>query len=83
MVCGDLPTDYVSADEIKHPRDALASFAERWQEVADYMSRGQSHPTIRIGSGEHAEELAPLLEARAELLHRFAADDSYWGSEYD
>jgi hypothetical protein len=38
-ICGDLPTDYLSAATIKHPRKALLAFADLWKEVAEYMQR--------------------------------------------
>jgi len=28
VICGDLPTDYVSADTIKHPRDAMLAISK-------------------------------------------------------
>lgn len=53
VVCGDFPTDYISAAKIKHPRDAMKAISERWGEVAGCMLRGEAHPTIQIGSGEN------------------------------
>ena len=77
-ICGDLPTDYVSAAELKHPREAVRSIASEWLEQARLM-RSQDQPdAIRIGRPEDWASLAPLLEARATLLHDFANDDSVW-----
>lgn len=83
VICGDLPTDYISAEKIKHPREAMRSIAQRWVEVSGYMKSGNQHPTIKIGSLDNRAELAPLLEKRGALLLQWASDDSHWGPEYD
>src|SRR5258708_1199315 len=48
VICGDLPTDYVSSARIKHPRTALRAFAKRWLAVANCMRRGRAHPTVQL-----------------------------------
>ena len=78
VVCGDLPTDYVSAAEIKHHREAGRSIAKEWREQARLMRRQERPDAIRIGRPEDWASLAPLLEARATLLLEFANDDSVW-----
>jgi len=78
VICGDLPTDYISAQLIKHPREAIQGFAERWQEVASYMAQGKPHPTIKIGSSSSWPELTPLLQARAKILLEYANEDTIW-----
>ena len=78
VICGDLPTDYVSSAGIRHPRHAVRAIAERWGEVAAYMERGETHPSISIGGLQDSKELAPLLRARSELLANFADDDGIW-----
>lgn len=85
VISGDLPTDYISAERLKHPRVALKAIAERWLEVADYMKQGKQHPTIVVGDPDpkNQAELMPLLEKRATLLLGWSVDDSYWGPEYD
>ena len=83
VIYGDLPTDYMSAATIKHPRAALRAFAERWLEVSALMSRGEGHPTIKYGPDEMQLELAPMLESRAQTLTEWSDDDSLWGPEYD
>jgi len=82
-ICGDLPTDYLSAATIKHPRKALLAFADLWKEVAEYMHKGLAHPDMSIGPSEQNPELTSLLEKRSYLLRQFAEDDSVWGPEYD
>jgi hypothetical protein len=83
VVYGDLPTDYMSADKIRHPRLALKAFADRWVEVAALMARGEKHPTIKYGPDEMQRELAPMLASRAQTLAEWSGDDSLWGPEYD
>ncbi len=78
VISGDVPTDYVSADTIKHPREAIRAFATTWAEVSAYMLRGEPHPTITIGSPADWPVLGDLLKKRAELLSQFAEDGSIW-----
>ena len=82
VICGDLPTDYVSAETIKHPREAMRAFAELWIETSSLMSRGERHPTFWVGSAENQLELAPLLDGRGRTLLEWSNDDSYWGPEF-
>jgi hypothetical protein len=49
VICGDLPTDYLSAMNVSTPRAAMAAFAERWSTLSDLMERGQRHPDMTIG----------------------------------
>ena len=83
VICGDLPTDYLSAGTVKYPKQALLAFADSWKEVALYMRSGVPHPNLRYGPPELNLKLAASLEERSELLHRLAEDDSLWGAEYD
>jgi hypothetical protein len=84
-ISGDLPSDYISAEKIKHPRQALRAIAERWLEVASHMKAGKQHPTrtVRNLDPSNQRELAPLLQERGELLLKYSNDDSCWGPEYD
>ena len=77
-ISGDMPNDYVSASNAKTPREAVQAIASLWQEAAQYMSRGEKHPTFRIGSGLQDEELAPMLASRAELLLEWVDDAEAW-----
>jgi hypothetical protein len=77
-ICGDLPTDYISAATVKHPRDALRTFAKVWEEVAARMEKGEEHDCIRIGRPSDWPTLAPLLLARSQLLRQFADDNDVW-----
>lgn len=78
VICGDLPTDYISSTDIENPREAVSEFAKRWIEVAEYMSKGKLHPTIKIGNPDNYHELGPLLISRAETLNKWVKDDSNW-----
>lgn len=77
-ICGDLPSDYLSARCAKHPRTALRAFAKRWLAIARCMERGRAHPSIRIGDRSAWPKLAPLLRARAQLLAKVARTNSIW-----
>lgn len=78
VICGDVPSHYVSAKDVETPRKAMHVFAEKWLEVAAYMERGEHHPTTRIGPPQSWPELAPLLKSRAQLLSRWVEDDTIW-----
>jgi hypothetical protein len=78
VLYGDLPTDYVTSKNIKHPREAMHAIAKRWLEVSEYMIRGEKHPSVRIGTQESWLELGPLLKSRAELLLEWAKDETLW-----
>lgn len=78
-ISGDLPNDYVSSSEAGDPREAMSAIASLWREAAQFMERGERHPTFTIGTGENDEELAPLLASRAEILLEWANDPEVWG----
>ena len=77
-ISGDLPNDYVSASKADNPREAIQAIATLWHEAAEYMERGESHPSFVIGSCERREELAPLLASRAKILLEWVADPEVW-----
>jgi hypothetical protein len=84
VICGDLPTDYISAHDVKppqHPRKAMRVFAENWLEVVKAWKDGREIENSRIGDPNSQEELGPLLESRATLLMEWADDDSLWVEE--
>ncbi|WAC72660.1 DUF4826 family protein [Roseateles sp. SL47] len=77
-ICGDLPSDYVSAQTAKSPREAMKAIASLWADAAALMARGERHPTFIIGDGSNDAELAPMLASRAELLQEWADDPDIW-----
>jgi Domain of unknown function (DUF4826) len=78
VICGDLPTDYVSAANIKHPREAVRAFAERWREQARLMASGDRAPGIQIGRPEDWLLLSRLLKSRVSMLLEWVNDDALW-----
>jgi hypothetical protein len=79
VICGDLPTDYVSADDIKHPRKAMEAVANRWSQYCSAVRAGRPPDDFKVdGVVESPERMLRLLEARAQMLLEWAADDSVW-----
>lgn len=81
VICGDLPTDYISASEIEppqHPRKAIKAIAKRWLRYVDETKKGNKPKNYCIGKPESFEELAPLVVKRANLFIEWAQDDSLW-----
>ncbi len=81
VICGDLPTDYVSASDVEppqHPRKAMQLIAERWIALTVAWKEGREFDDMRIVGSHSPEELGPLLESRARLLQDWAMDDSLW-----
>jgi hypothetical protein len=75
---GDGPTDYVSAEKIKNPRDAMRELGQRWKEVSEYISAGREHPSYNMGGPENWPELAPRLASRASIMLDWADNESMW-----
>lgn len=78
VLCGDLPTDYISAESIKHPREAIRSIAKRWLSAAEHMARGEQLEGFSVGPSSESKELAPLLQSRASMLEAWATDEALW-----
>lgn len=78
VITGDLPSDYVSSDEGRHPREVLRAFALHWQELSSFMLRGEEHPDVRIGTPDQWPMLGDLLSRRARILQRYADDEEIW-----
>jgi hypothetical protein len=75
---GDVPADYISSSEGRHPREALRAFARHWQDWSAQMLRGETHPDYRLTAGQESPELGDLLRRRAELLAKFVDDEEVW-----
>lgn len=56
----------------------MLEIASLWQEAAQYMARGEKHPTFMIGNAQDDAELAPLLASRSEILLDWANDAEVW-----
>lgn len=78
VICGDLPTDFISGLSASDPRAAMRFISARWQEVSDYMLRGEKHPDINIGTADSWPKIGPLLRSRSSLLAKWAGEDSLW-----
>jgi hypothetical protein len=83
-ICGDLPSDYISAADIEppqHPRKAVRAIAERWLDVVHAWDEGREYEGVMIGGGQRNRELAPLLKSRTKVLIDWTGDDSFWEDE--
>ena len=78
-ISGDVPTDYMSSEEGESPQEALRHFSSEWADVADHMRRGVEHPTMNMGTPDEWPELARMLQARADVLARYADEDGWVG----
>ena len=81
VICGDMPTDYISAADVEHPqhpRKAIRVIARRWLKQAQAWNEGRDFDGIQIPGPHSHHELAPLLVSRAGLLMEWAEDDSLW-----
>ena len=81
VICGDLPTDYISSSDIEppqHPRKALNVIASNWLRYVEDWKKGKEQKECHIGGSGSFAELAPLLTQRAKLLREWAEDDSLW-----
>jgi hypothetical protein len=79
-IAGDLPSDFVAADEAVDERTALGVFAAKWLVMATAMAAGRASDHGTIGSPEDWPALAPLLRTRATLMREWADDDGMWDS---
>jgi len=78
VICGDLPTDYVSSAGLTDPRSAVGAIAQHWLAAVPYLQRGEQPPGRSVGRPENCAELASLLQSRADLLASWVADDAVW-----
>jgi hypothetical protein len=78
VICGDVPTDYVSSSEIPDPRSAVRVFGRRWLKASKRMARGETSDDFSLGTPSEWPQLAPMLASRATLLADWANDDELW-----
>src|SRR5579871_2329395 len=76
VICGDLPTDYVSSAGLTDPRSAIGLIAQHWLKAVPYLECGEQPPDSTIGRADNHAELARLLRSRADLLATWVADDA-------
>jgi hypothetical protein len=79
VVCGDHPTDYVSAKDIKEPRYVYEAIALRWQEVCCFAKEGKEHPTVKINLDN--PEKIEMLQSRSKMFFEWVSDDENWKYE--
>lgn len=77
-ISGDLPIDYTSCGDERHPRQALRDIGERWCKAAASWVKGQRSDLMQLNSPEQERELAPLLESRGHSLIQWSHDDAIW-----
>ena len=80
-ISGDVPTDYISGSEGRHPRIALRAFAREWRKLSGSMLRGEERPDYVIGTRDQWPILGDLLQRRAEILQDYADDADLWNLE--
>jgi len=73
-----VPFDHLSATELAEPRDALAAFAKRWQQLAQQANNGQDWAGTPLLPDLTLASKAKQLSRQAQLLAQLAADDDLW-----
>lgn len=81
VICGDLPTDLIDGDNIKHPREAMAAIADRWLQFVANARAGKPNDDFSIDGGDNPAELISMLQSRAETLRSWAADETIWADD--
>ncbi len=75
VISGDLPTDYCTSDDCRHPRLAMKRIAESWLQAIASTDKDDDE----IHGLTLSTSVMPLLKTRAELLLEIAAEDENWG----
>lgn len=81
VICGDMPTDYISSQDVtypQHPRKAMKVFAQNWLRGIAAWRAGDEVDNFEIGTPDNRAENLPALENRAHLLLDFADQDELW-----
>lgn len=76
-----VPFDHLSADDYAEPREALAAFATRWQQLAKLANAGQGWSGSPQLTGLALAQQAQQLSRQAQLLAQLAADDELWSDD--
>ena len=69
VVCGDLPTDHITAGAAPNAREAVHNFSLKWQLQAENL--------LRTGVKEQ-EEFAKILIGRADGLYDLYNNEQLW-----
>ena len=73
VINGELPADFILADNASNARDALRHFSLKWQmQAAKILDNSESTEAQRNHAG--------FLQNRAESLYRFYEDESLWAN---
>ncbi len=78
VISGDVPTDYISSKNAKHPREAISEIISRWTKVSHDMIEGNKSSDCVIGQPKDWPELGELLRQRVSILQSFVDDDAFW-----
>ena len=78
VITGDVPTDYFSAMELHHPREVLASAADRWQMLLDNIKAGKEDDSISLPGLAENPGLQEILRVRIELLRKTYNHEALW-----
>ena len=79
VIAGDHPTDYVSSENIKEPREAYKVIAENWLLHCNNAETGKEQKIMHIKLD--SQELIDMLRSRAETFIKWVSEDEHW--EYD
>ena len=77
----DMPIDYVAGAGLVHPRDAMRAIAVRWKAYVVDAKAGTPLDEISFDGRVLPDDIIPLLQARAEMLHTWADDDEVWDGD--
>jgi len=81
VICGDMPSDYVSSKDVpnpQHPRKAMRVFAQTWLRAVEAWKADEEVDNFVVGTPENRAVIMPALEKRAHLLFDFANQDEWW-----
>ncbi len=82
-ISGDVPTTYLSVDEVADPRAFIREISRRWLTAIEAMERGDPPGAATIGKPKDWPTIIPLLRFNAHTLASWADDDSAWGDNVE
>ncbi len=78
VICGDLPSDVVPAQDLPTPRDALRAFGRRWEQHAQALDRGEVPAAWAHLPASGLPSVTALLRRRGAALQLWADDAAAW-----